>query len=556
MKHTILYSLIISLLVIANVSAQSFSVTGKNYVLPVVKQKDFTGLVRVKINIPASNEKNFLQQLHLSLKGNTNITDIEAFKIFYTTDSNYLTEDKVYQAAHFATEQVRTIRTGNTGNIDISGNLRLKNNTGYIWLGVKLSNGAFPGNKIDIGITGITINNNRQSIITPPTPPSRVASAVRQLMQDNVHTSRIPGIATAANGDLLAIYDARYDSKRDLQGDIDIALNRSTDKGNTWHPMQIIMDMGTWGNLPEKFNGVSDACILTDKKTGTIYVAGLWMYGVIDSNGIWLNNLTDASQNWNHQWRTKGSQPGFDPKETSQFLIVKSTDNGKTWSAPVNITQMCKKQEWWLWAPAPGSGITLADGTLVFPTQGRDKTGKPFSNITYSKDGGNTWTTSNPASDEATTECGVAQLSDGSIMLNMRTNANKGINVPGNGRTVVTTSNLGKTWTPHNTSRKALPEPVCMASLYKHEYIKNGKKEAVLLFLNPNSTSQRKNITLKVSYDDGKTWPAEKYILLDELIGSGYSSITSVDNNTVGILYESSQAQLVFQQININEIIK
>lgn len=553
MKKIILCCLIISTFFTSNISAQTFSVTGKKYVLPVVQQKGFTGLVRLKIDIPPVSEKIFLQQLHLSLKGNTHITDIEFLKIFYTPDSNYLTEDKMYQAAHFATESVGNI---SSDDINVTGNLRIKNKTGYIWIGVQLSTGAVPGNKINIDVTGITINNNRQSIITAPTPPSRVASAVRQLLQDNVHTSRIPGIATATNGDLLAIYDARYDSKRDLQGDIDIALNRSTDKGKTWLPMQIIMDMGTWGNLPEKFNGVSDACILADKKTGTIYVAGLWMYGVIDSNGIWLNNLTDSSTNWNHQWRNKGSLPGFNPKETSQFLIVKSTDNGKTWSTPINLTKMCKKEDWWLWAPAPGSGIQLTDGTLVFPTQGRDKTGKPFSNITYSKDGGNTWTTSNPASDEATTECGVAQLSDGSIMLNMRTNANKGINGPDNGRTVVTTGNLGKTWATHNTSRKALPEPVCMASLYKHEFTLNGKKQAVLLFLNPNSTSQRRNITLKVSYDDGKTWPAEKFILLDELSGSGYSSITSVDNNTIGILYESSQAQLVFQQININELIQ
>ncbi|WP_262915517.1 exo-alpha-sialidase [Niabella ginsengisoli] len=136
-----------------------------------------------------------------------------------------------------------------------------------------------------------------------------------------------------------------------------------------------------------------------------------------------------------------------------------------------------------MWAPAPGSGFTMNDGTLVLPTQGRDKTGKAFSNITYSKDGGKTWTTSNAAIDLSTTECMGAELSDGSIMLNMRTNANKGLTSVKNGRAIAVTQDLGKTWKEHKTSRNALPEPVCMASLYKHEYqTKNGSKKVFYCF--------------------------------------------------------------------------
>lgn len=60
-------------------------------------------------------------------------------------------------------------------------------------------------------------------------------------------------------------FDARYDYSRDLQGNIDIALHRSTDQGLTWQPVQTVLDMGEWGGLPQKYNGVSDACILVDK---------------------------------------------------------------------------------------------------------------------------------------------------------------------------------------------------------------------------------------------------------------------------------------------------
>lgn len=88
-----------------------------------------------------------------------------------------------------------------------------------------------------------------------------------------------------------------------------------------------------------------------------------------------------------------------------------------------------------------------------------------------------------------------------------------------------------------------------MGSIHKHTYHKDGQNKSILLFVNPESYSERNHITLKISYDDGKTWPENKKILLDEYNGRGYSCITSVNENTIGILYESSQADMVFQQI-------
>ncbi|MGL4326794.1 MAG: sialidase family protein, partial [Tannerellaceae bacterium] len=251
----------------------------------------------------------------------------------------------------------------------------------------------------------------------------RVGVAVQDAGTENVAAFRIPGLATTKNGSLIAVYDARRESSRDLQGHMDIGVSRSTDNGQTWEPMRVALDMKTWGGLPEKFNGVSDACVLADPNTGTIWVAGLWMHGILDKDGKWIEGLNEESKNWQHQWAGRGSQPGLTPKETCQFIISRSDDDGKTWSEPVNITEQTKRSEWWLYAPAPGQGIVMTDGTLVFPTQGRDKEGMPFSNITYSKDGGKTWTTSNPSYTN-TTECAVVQLNDGSLMLNMRDNRN------------------------------------------------------------------------------------------------------------------------------------
>lgn len=375
----------------------------------------------------------------------------------------------------------------------------------------------------------------------------RIGVAVRQHMQDEVHTSRIPGLATSKKGTLLAVYDVRYNGSRDLQGNIDIGLNRSFDGGVTWEPFQVVLDQKNWGELPEKFNGVSDPCILVDERTNTIFVAGLWMHGILDGKtGKWISGLSNDSKKWQHQWRGRGSQPGLSVKQTCQFLITKSTDDGKTWSKPINITPTTKRKGWWLYAPAPGHGITLHDRTLVLPTQGRDENGLPFSNITYSKDGGDTWHASNPAYKDVTENMAV-QLSDGSIMLNMRDNRNRrhqNENVD-NGRRVCITTDLGNTWTEHPTSRKALTEPTCMASLHRQ----GGK----LFFSNPNSRIARKNMTIKMSTDQGMTWSTKHWILLDEQNGRGYSCLTTVNDSTIGILYEGSQADLIFQQIPIQD---
>lgn len=527
--------------------AQVNQVTQKKYKIPVLLEKENNPVIRLKIEL---NEAATLQQIELMTKGTVALADIHNIKLFALgADSSFQKAEQLKNRTLFA-----AINTPLKEKTILSGNLPLQKGSNYLWLTLTLRSDADPAAFLNITVSSAILNNGSLKI-KPDNYNNRLGIAVRQHNQDQVHTYRIPGLATANDGTLLAIYDVRYDSGRDLQGNIDIGLSRSLDKGKTWLPMQIVMDMGTWGNLPEKFNGVSDANILVDKKTGHIFIAGLWMYGVINEQGKWLEGLTEQSKDWNHQWKNKGSQPGFEPKQTAQFLIVKSTDHGKTWSKPVNLTKMCKQEDWWLWAPAPGQGITMKNGTLVFPTQGRNANGKAFSNITYSKDGGNTWKTSKAAAQESTTENMVVELTDGTLMLNMRSNANSTDTSHTNGRAIATTSNMGQDWTVHPTSHSALPEPTCMASIIRHNFVQNGKKRSVLLFSNPDAKTARKNMTIKVSYDDGKTWSSHKKILLDEEKSRGYSCLTSIDNNTIGILYESSQADMVFQTIKLNELL-
>lgn len=349
---------------------------------------------------------------------------------------------------------------------------------------------------------------------------------LRKHGDDNVDTYRIPGLITTKKGHLIAVYDMRRNGAVDLQEDVDIGMSRSTDGGTTWEPMKVIMDMGEWGGLPNNQNGIGDPSVLIDEKTGTIWVAAVWAHG------------HPGERNW---WASK---PGMSPKTTSQFMLTKSEDDGITWSQPINITSQIKDPKWYLLLQGPGKGITMRDGTLVFPAQFKDENEMPHATIIYSKDRGETWEIGQGAKPN-TTEAQVVELDDGRLMLNMRDNR-------GGSRSIYTSSNMGETWEEHTTSRTALIEPVCMASLIKHRY--QGKE--YLLFSNPNSIERRENMTIKLSKDMGDTWPENQQLLLDKGTGRGYSCMTSIDEETIGILYEGSQADLVFQRVKIANLLK
>jgi sialidase-1 len=516
-------------------------------VYPVLTGKAHNPVLKLQL-VKSGAEAYTLLKVQCALEGTSQLAQIDSLSLFFAGDKN-----------NFSTEKQFGTTVAATGTVVFYGDFPVATDTLTLWLSMKLKNTIDLTGRVNAICTGIQTDKGNVDISgTAPNKGLRIGVAVRQHGEDNVHTYRIPGLATSRKGTLLAIYDVRHDKGGDLQGNIDIGLSRSVDGGNTWAPMQIVMDKGTWGGLPEKFNGISDACVLVDENTGAVFIAGLWMYGVLDKYGKWIEGLNELSEEWNHQWRDRGSQAGLGVKETSQFLLTKSIDDGQTWSAPENLTTKYKRRAWWLWAPAPGKGITMSDGTLVMPTQGRDENGKSFSNITWSKDGGATWVVGNPAfiAPTGTTECAVVELSDGLLMLNMRDNRNRQDTTDANGRAVAVTSDFGHTWAIHPSSRHALVEPTCMASLHKHSYTDNGEKKSVLLFSNPNSKKTRDHITLKISFDEGKTWPQTHWIPLDEGRSRGYSCLTSVDEQHIGILYESSRADLVFQKIPLEDIIK
>ncbi|MCI0534259.1 MAG: glycoside hydrolase, partial [Verrucomicrobiales bacterium] len=233
---------------------------------------------------------------------------------------------------------------------------------------------------------------------------------------------------------------------------------------------------------------------------------------------------------------------------SAQFMMVRSTDDGRSWTRPENLTRKLKQAEWWLLAPSPQQGIHLADGTLVMPVQGRDEAGVPFATVMISRDHGANWTVGTRAFSGGN-ECQAVQLGDGSIMLNIRNDLDRF-------RAVFVTRDLGRAWQPHETNRQTLIEPNCNGSLYRVDYGAAGSLKHVLLFANPHTQQNRTHQTIQVSFDDGRTWPKSHHLLLDEGRGAGYPSLTRIDDQHVGIVYEGSGAHLVFEKLSLAELLK
>lgn len=386
--------------------------------------------------------------------------------------------------------------------------------------------------KVSVHISAMEFSSDENIPVQYVDHSFRMGTLLRTAGQDRIHTYRIPGLVTTQKGTLIAVYDIRYNNDRDLQEDIDVGMSRSKDGGQNWEPMKVIMDMGEWGGLPDSKNGIGDPSVLIDLSDNTIWVAALWVHG-------------NYSSIQNNRFSQKGLEPLPDGSG-SQLILVKSVDDGKSWSQPINITRQTKDPSWERFLQGPGRGICMTDGTLVFPAQFLDPArGNAASTIIYSRNHGQSWETGLPAI-PGTSEAQVTQLSDGRLMLNMRSNQKA--------RLVAVSPSPDQPWTVHETSAKALPEPGCMASLISTDMLVNNKMQRVLFFSNPSNTETRSHMTIKASLDNGMTWPADYQLELNEKNGYGYSCLTVIDKKTLGILYEGVR-ELYFQKIPVVDIL-
>lgn len=339
-------------------------------------------------------------------------------------------------------------------------------------------------------------------------------------------TYRIPGLVVTSRGSILAYCEARKNPKGDW-GAIDIMLRRGTDGGKSWSPQRIIASVAG----PHHKNPVALA-----QKLAT-------------EGEVTYNNPVAIAD------RQRGVVHFVFCIEYMRAFCMRSDDDGQTFSAPREITPAFepfrREYDWKVLATGPGHGIQLSNGRLVIPVWLSLGTGghahRPSVAATiFSDDQGTTWQRGeialpNRGEWNIPNETAAVELSDGSVMLNARSESAAN-------RRLITVSKDGATGWSTPQFHPQLMEPICMGSMVRYSTRKFGGKDR-LLFANPDNLERtgaiaepgkprdRKNVTVKLSYDEGKTWPVSRAV---EPGYSGYSDLAVLTNGSILLLYEKA----------------
>jgi len=334
---------------------------------------------------------------------------------------------------------------------------------------------------------------------------------------------RIPALVMTGKGTLLAFCAARKGL-----GDwdeINIMMRRSTDGGRTWEPARVIAEHGTLT--------VDNPTPIVDRVTGAVHFLFQVSY--------------------------------------SRLMYMRSDDDGRTFSAPVDLTEVvhgyrlgwvsgATKQRfgWTVVAPGPGHSVQLSNGRLLATVwMSPDYIHRPSAIATiYSDDHGKTWQHGEIVANDLRnpSEHMAVELADGSVMLNIRSEGDEHL------RAVAIGKDGAGGWSKP-ALQPGLYEPVCMASILRLS--RQPERKNRLLFSNPDSRGvegvfsaknnmlSRDNLTLKLSYDEGKTWPVSKLL---EGGGTGYSDLAAGADGAIYALYErveDGKRNLTFARITL-----
>ena len=341
---------------------------------------------------------------------------------------------------------------------------------------------------------------------------------------EGYHTFRIPAIIVTTNGRVLAFAEGRKNSVSDT-GDIDIVMKKSDDGGITWSDLMVI-----W-NKPESVCG--NPAPVVDKITGTLFLLATWNLEIDQESEI----IDQTSE------------------DTRRIYVLRSTDEGESWSKPEEITSSIKKDNWTWYATGPCHGIQIENGInagrLIIPCDHIEAvTKKYFSHIIYSDDHGKTWQLGGTTPQDQVNECVVAELPGGKLILNMR-NYDRSEKT----RKIAISEDGGLTWSDIYTDN-TLIEPICQAGLLRYSYADHHGPSR-LIFTNPAHTDNRENMTLRISYDEGTTWTRSIVLFRGP---SAYSDLTKLPDGDIGCLYEAGYDNpyqgIVFKKVSLQEIEK
>ena len=341
---------------------------------------------------------------------------------------------------------------------------------------------------------------------------------------------RIPAIIKAPGGDLLSFCEGRVNNAGDF-GNIDIVMKRSLDGGATWSSLQIVVDA-------DSLQAGNPAPVVD------------WLDPNYPSGRIFLFYNTGN----NHEGEVR--------KGRGQRWVwyVTSVDNGKTWSAPVDISFQVHRhgtqEDWRSYANTPGHALQLTRGIYagrLFIAANHSE-GAPKNRFEdyrahafYSDDHGKTFLLSQSVSVPGGNESIAAELSNNRVLLNSRNQRGDKKE-----RLISISKNGGASWDT-TFFDAALFDPVCQGSVLNLGWKKN---MAVLAFSNAASQSKRDSLTVRISLNEGVNW--KQSLLIDnnqaETKGdyTAYSDLVLVNKKTLGVLYErNGYKEIIFQPLSI-----
>ena len=316
--------------------------------------------------------------------------------------------------------------------------------------------------------------------IAGSTPPWFRETELFTSSAEGYHTFRIPALAVAPDGTILAFCEGRegvydYFSKH-------IVLKRSSDNGVTWSDLEVVAGDGE--------HITHNPCVVVDRETSSV-----WLMFCVDGGTV---------------------------------FVTKSVDNGASWSVPIDITPSAKLPSWTSYWTGPGHGIQLSDGTLVFPSHHIDgmRRDEIFMSVhmVLSEDHGETWRVGESVG-QGMGECELVELGDGSIYLNIR-----GVNGERLHRNAARSTDRCQTWS-EVVPVAELPDPGCLGSIVRVTADGNGD---LVVFANCDSES-RDTLTVRTSHDGCLTWPQAKLVYPGP---AAYSDLAVLPDGSIGCLYE------------------
>lgn len=344
------------------------------------------------------------------------------------------------------------------------------------------------------------------NLVDPPPPSPRPEGVmVFEGGRGGHHTYRIPALAVTTSGTVLAFCEGRKNGAGDA-GDIDLVLRRSTDGGAIWSGQEVVWDDGA--------NTCGNPCVVVDRETGVIVLLATWNLGSDHERMIIDGKSAD----------------------TRRVFVLQSTDDGATWSRPREITADVKRTNWTWYATGPGSGIQLENGPhkgrLVIPCDHIEAGTKHYySHVIFSDDHGATWQPGGRTPEHRVNECEVVELSGGRLLLNMR-NYDRAQRT----RQVAVSDDGGMTWSDQRHD-DVLVEPICQAAIERYRW-PGGTNAGLILFSNPASATKRANMTVRASFDDGRTWPAARVLAGGP---AAYSDLAVLADGRAACLYETGE---------------